>query len=317
MRQEHINPLEDCGQAYFEELAKKLAAQAAAQAADKAPADANGKGEVAAVPKPPVATQRVTTPERTPYLIDAADLLAKPDPGPTRWLIEGLMVDQALIAAVGRWKTTKSYGMLEMSISVNTGFLAFGSLAIPEPGPVVFVIEESGEAALYRRLDALRRGRGIDRERLRGLHFAPNQGVRLDDLEWQKRLIEDGQRIRPRLFVFDPLARVKSAAREENKQTDMALVIEFWRQLREKTGAAVALVHHTGHSGDQMRGSSDLESAWETRLTWKRDGTASIVQLSAEHREAESSPTITYGIGWDEPTRTPVRPAHHRRRRPA
>ena len=59
-------------------------------------------------------------------LIDAADLLAQPDPGPTPWLVEGLIVDQVLIAAVGRWKTTKSYGLLDICISIATGRPAFG-----------------------------------------------------------------------------------------------------------------------------------------------------------------------------------------------
>jgi hypothetical protein len=42
-----------------------------------------------------------------PWLIDAANLLAEPDPGPTPWLVENLIVDSALVACVGRWKTTK------------------------------------------------------------------------------------------------------------------------------------------------------------------------------------------------------------------
>lgn len=106
------------------------------------------------------------------WLIDAADLLAEPDPGPTPWLVEDLIVDQALLAAVGQWKTTKSYGLLDVAISIVTGRPAFGQLEIPEPGPVVFVIEESGRAALWRRLDALTRGRAIPREELRGLHLS-------------------------------------------------------------------------------------------------------------------------------------------------
>jgi RecA-family ATPase len=90
----------------------------------------------------------------TAWLIDAADLLAEPDPGPTPWLVDRLIVERAIVAAVGRWKTTKSYGLLDICISVATGRPAFGSLEIPEPGPVVFVNEESGRAALWRRLDA-------------------------------------------------------------------------------------------------------------------------------------------------------------------
>jgi hypothetical protein len=84
----------------------------------------------------------------------------------------------------------------------------------------------------------------------------------------------------------------------------MASLIEFIRHLREQTGAAVGFVHHTGHEGVHMRGSSDLESMWESRLTWKRDGQASLVGLKSEHREAESGDEISYRIAWDGLTRS-------------
>lgn len=81
------------------------------------------------------------------WLLDAAGLLAEPDPGPTRWLIDGLIVDAAIVACVGRWKTLKSYALLYLCILVATGEPAFGTLEIEQPGPVLFVNEESGRAA--------------------------------------------------------------------------------------------------------------------------------------------------------------------------
>lgn len=240
-----------------------------------------------------------------PWLLDAADLLERGDPGPTPWLVEGLIVDRALVAGVGRWKTTKSYGVLDVCISIATGRPAFGRLAIPEPGPVLFVNEESGEAALWRRLDALCRGRAIGAEELRGrLFVAPNRRVKLDADDWQAQLVADGLRLRPRLFVFDPLARMKAPGRKENEQSDMAPLIEFMRELRDTTDAGVLFVHHTGHQGEHMRGASDLESAWETRLRWKRDGQSPEVTVESEHREAESAPPIKYRIAWDGLTRS-------------
>lgn len=242
--------------------------------------------------------------ERRPWLIDAAQLLSEPDPGPTPWLVEDLIVDKAIVAAVGRWKTTKSYGLLDMCISIATGEPAFGAYQVPEPGPVVFVNEESGRAALWRRLDSLCRGRAINPERLRGnLLLGANARIKLDSKEWQEELISLAQ-LQPRLFIFDPLARMKQARREENAQTDMAELIEFMRLLRDETGAAVCFVHHTGHQGEQMRGTSDLESVWETRLTWKRDGQSPNVTVTSEHREAEPAEPLTYQIRFDTETRT-------------
>jgi hypothetical protein len=169
----------------------------------------------------------------------------------------------------------------------------------------VFANEESGRTALWRRLDALARGSAIDREELRGrLMVAANARIRLDDAGWQEELVAIGRELQPRLFALDPLARMKAAGRDENAQAEMGTLIEFIRELRDETGAAVAFVHHTGHAGVHMRGSSDLESVWESRLTWSRDGQAPLVSLASEHREAEPGDPISYRIGWDGGTRS-------------
>jgi AAA domain len=239
------------------------------------------------------------------WLLDAADLLADDDPGPTPWLIDGLIVDAALVACVGKWKTTKSFALLHLCICIATGRPAFGAFDVPVPGPVVFANEESGRTALWRRLDALARGSAIDREELRGrLMVAANARIRLDDPGWQEELVAIGREFQPRLFALDPLARMKAAGRDENAQAEMGTLIEFIRELRDETGAAVAFVHHTGHAGVHMRGSSDLESVWESRLTWSRDGQAPLVSLASEHREAEPGDPISYRIGWDSVTRS-------------
>src|SRR5207248_11722624 len=135
---------------------------------------------------------------------------------PTPYLVENLVVDQAITACVGRWKTTKSYAVLELAVSIATGEPAFGKLAIPKPGPVLYVCEESGRAALWRRLDALCRGRAIDRDRLDTLFLATNARVKLDDEGWQRELVAQGLELRPRAFIFDPLARMKASSRDEN-----------------------------------------------------------------------------------------------------
>jgi hypothetical protein len=235
-------------------------------------------------------------------LEQASNLLAEPDPGPTPFLIEDLVVDQAIVAIVGRWKTTKTYAMLDGAISVVTGQPFLGRLTVPNPGPVVLVLEESGRAALWRRLDSLCRGRAIDRDALADLYYAANQGVRLDDAGWQNELVDAGKALRPRLFILDPLARLKAPGRDESAQKEFAFVIEFLRHLRAETGATVAFVQHTGHTGEHMRGTSDLETVWESRLAFERD--ANTITIKSDHREAESSPPISYRIVWDENTRT-------------
>jgi hypothetical protein len=239
----------------------------------------------------------------TSWFESAASLLAEPDPGPTPFLVDELIVEGAIAAIQGAPKVWKTWTLLDLAIAIATGEDALGRFTVPEPGPVLVVLEESGRAALHRRLDMLVRGRALDPKRLSDLFVAPNKRVRLNDDGWQQQLL-DAAASRPwRLIAFDPLARIKGAAVDEDRQREIGPVLDFMRDLREVRGSAVAYVHHTGHEGNRQRGSSDLEAYWESKLTLTMDKEGKRT-LQAEHREAEASPSYFVSSGYDAPTRT-------------
>ena len=93
--------------------------------------------QLPAAPLDVVATASEPTEQvsRRVWTIDAADLLAEPDPGPTPWLVDNLIVDRAIVACVGRWKTTKSYGLLDLCIAIATGTARVRAAHDPEPRP--------------------------------------------------------------------------------------------------------------------------------------------------------------------------------------
>lgn len=247
-------------------------------------------------------SEAALVPELPRWLGRASDLLAEPDPGPTPFLVDQLIVDRAIGAVRGAPKVGKTWLLLELAISVVTGRAAFDRFEVPNSGPVVVVLEESGRAALHRRLDALSRGYGIRPAELADLLFAANERVRLDDPAWQKQLLEVAASIQPRAILFDPLARLKGASRNENEQTEMAPVLDFLRDLREASKSAIVFCHHTGHAGGHMRGTSDLEAYWESLVSVKRDG--EIIEVASEHREAEPGPGLRYTLSWDVLTRS-------------
>lgn len=238
-----------------------------------------------------------------PWLERASDLLAEPDPGPTPYLVEELIVDQAIAAIVGSWKVAKTYAILECGRAIVTGGDAFDGYHVPRPGPVIVVLEESGRAALHRRLDRLARGHGHKPADLHELHFSANQRVRLNDPDWQEKILREAAAIQPRAIFFDPFARVKGAGVDENVQKEIGPVLDFIRDLRDEVGATVAYTAHTGHAGEHQRGSSDLEGYWESRLAVKKndDGTRTV---RADHREAESGHEFRFALGFDEATRS-------------
>ena len=60
-------------------------------------------------------------------------------------------------AIQGMPKAWKTWLELELVLAIVTGRDAFGRFAVPDPGPVILVLEESGRDALHRRLGALAR----------------------------------------------------------------------------------------------------------------------------------------------------------------
>ena len=116
----------------------------------------------------------------------AADLMAEPDPGETPFLVQELIVDGSVAQLVGPPKKGKTYVLLDVAIAIATGTKALGRFPVPDRGPVLIVLEESGRKALHRRLDWLTRGRAIRPEDLTEFHFSANRRVKLDDEEWRK-----------------------------------------------------------------------------------------------------------------------------------
>lgn len=235
-----------------------------------------------------------------PWLERASDLLAETDPGPTPFLVDELLVEQSVAAIQGPPKTWKTWLELELAIAIVTGRPALGRFVVAKSGPVIVVLEESGRAALHRRLGALARGNAIRSEELQELHFSANRRVRLDDGDWQTRLLAAAEEIEPRVIFLDPLARLKAPARKENAQEEMAVLLDFMRKLRDESSAAVVFVHHTGHDGAHLRGSSDLESYWESKVALRRD--SEEIYFTSAHREAEEGATHRFRLAWDVET---------------
>ena len=88
--------------------------------------------------------------------------------------------------------------------------------------------------------------------------------------------LPDALPIAPDLLVFDTLAQSMVGV-DENTAKDMGIVIQNCNRIRESTGVALLLVHHTGHNMDRKRGSTALRAGVDTMLMLKRDEDAVLV----------------------------------------
>ena len=186
--------------------------------------------------------------------------------------------------------------MLELAISTVSGRPALGIFEVPlAAGPVIVVLEESGRAALHRRLPALMRGgRHIEAQPRSRSCTSANQRVRLDADEWQQQPCW-GMRDR----AAGDLPRPARQAQGAHALTRTSRPI--WRscsnfRLATRQDRRVNLVrpprrpHRPRTHAWDVRPRASGSPGWQSRL---RAGQATF-KVTADHREAEGGTTLTY-----------------------
>ncbi len=223
-------------------------------------------------------------------VIRASDLQSASAMSPS-WLIEQLWSANAVGIIGGAPKSLKTWLALEMAVAVASGSSCLGQFAIPTPGPVLLYAAEDAEAALRRRLESLVQHHGLYLPYL-DVRVITADSLRLDRTADQERLEATLMLHRPVLLILDPLVRLHAI--DENAAGEIAALLGYLRTLQRKTGAAIALVHHSrknvstsGGAGYSLRGSSDLY-AWVDSFLYLRRHHGQLL-LSAEHRSASGA----------------------------
>ena len=87
----------------------------------------------------------------------------------------------------------------------------------------------------------------------------------------------------------------------ENTQTEIGEVTEFLTQLQRTSESAVCFTHHTGHlETGRMRGTSDLEAWWSSKVAVQRVN--NLYTVTSEHREAPDIDPFQFSLIWDSDT---------------
>ena len=194
-------------------------------------------------------------------LLRRSDLASIPDPVA---LVRDVLYERTLGALVGAYGTMKTFVLLDLALSVATGLSWQGHQV--KQGDVVYIYAE-GSGGIRRRVDAWMGAQSIDLDPPiwwvpRAIHLtvsSPGVGV-------PGRAA--GRWIRPSLVVVDTLARCMIG--DENSVEHMGRAIAGCDRIREQTGAAVLLAHHTGWSTERSRGSVALPAAVDTEILVER-----------------------------------------------
>lgn len=190
-------------------------------------------------------------------LVTSKGLDLIPDPEP---LIGGVLYRDSLAWLYGPPGCCKSFIAIDMAGCIGTGNIWQGFGPVKQ-GPVLYVVAE-GVSGIKKRVRAWERAMHAEMSNVSFLPVAV-QAANTEDWLALAQLVRE---IRPVLIVLDTQARVTTGL-EENSAKEMGQFIHRVEQLRKAgDGVCVLVVHHTGRSGDHMRGSIAVDGAATTTI---------------------------------------------------
>ena len=181
----------------------------------------------------------------------------------------------------------KTYAMLDLLVCIALGipWLGFGTQKIP----VLLVDEESGVRRINRRLGDVMRGHLADANiplyyfSLARFNLGLNGSDSSEDLI---KLEEKIQETKAKFVVIDALADVMQGA-DENSVKDVQPIFMGLRQVADKTGAAIVVIHHSNRNGG-YRGSSAIVGALDLHLKVKSEKESPNIDFTVEkNRDGE------------------------------
>lgn len=216
---------------------------------------------------------------------------------PPAYLVQSIVPAQGLIHLFGASGSYKSFAMLSLAAEIGAGTPWF---AYETKQAECWIVVAEGVTGTGKRIEAWERHHGRE---MQGVKFLPRP---LQLLGREMRALTDLARQRkPGLIVFDTQARVTVGV-QENDAKEMGEVIHAAEKLREASGGAVMLVHHTGHVEGRSRGSSSVKGALATEVavTRKDKGNAVTIDVLKQKDDAEVTgielTAISVEIGEDE-----------------
>lgn len=179
---------------------------------------------------------------------------------PTRleWLVEDAWVDHSVGFISGRSKSYKTWIALDMALSLVSGEPFLGRYPVRRTGPVVLIQEEDPSPVLQERLRLIGKQKGMLPKAtvIRSdfihieypdypLYIINLQGFSLgaeEKIDQVRRLIAQ---LNPVAVILDPLiVMLAGTGADENKATEISLVLQSVKMWREEFGCSVIIVHH-------------------------------------------------------------------------
>jgi len=225
-------------------------------------------------------------------VLDVTAIKTLPDPA---WLVEGVMIENALGFVFGAPGCGKSFIALGQALSLASGQPDWWGRKITRNGPVIYISSEGvGDMKFRLRAWELATGVSVDEAPF----FLIRQSINFmleSDVEKLLRTVQsivDKTGEFPAAVYVDTVSRVLPGA-DENLQKDMTLFIAACDAVRETFSATVTGVHHTSRAGN-MRGSTVFDGAGDFLLHIEREKGETVGYLTAHKIKAAQD-------GWQQP----------------
>jgi RecA-family ATPase len=207
--------------------------------------------------------------------LSVADLSQLPEP---EWLVDSMIPAAAMTTLFGPPGAAKSFLALDVACSIATGHSFHGSST--KPGKVLYCLGEGIRSLRYRIESWCLAHPTADvsllEENLVVIAKTPHLLEPYDASALLNTVSDMGE---VSLLIIDTLARALVGG-DENSAQDVGLAINVCDRVRDTTGAATLLVHHTSAEGSKTRGSTALPGASDAMIKMTKDDIQHVITLT-------------------------------------
>jgi archaellum component FlaC len=225
------------------------------------------------------------------------------------WLVKSIIEKASAGMIFGPPGSAKSFIAMDMAFCIATGNDFAGNHV--NQGKVVYLAGE-GLNGLGKRFKALEEKYQTKASNL----FSSNMPASLICKKNTEEVIKEVDNIcpNPSLIIVDTLHR-NFGGGDENSAKDVGKLMEAITAIINHTGAAVLLVHHSGHnSGDRARGSSALKAALDVEYKISKKNNA-ITMKNTKVKDFDEPKPISFNLisqtisGWLDESGRPLKSA--------
>ncbi|MCM7731644.1 helicase RepA family protein [Enterobacter cloacae complex sp. IR5378] len=212
------------------------------------------------------------------------------------FVIKHFLPAQSLCSIYGPSGSYKSFLAVSWACHIAAGMAWAGKKVAP--GAVLYVVGEGG-VGVPRRVKAweMMHSQRADNLYLVNRPVFPVRSSEVNEVLLAAREVEAECGLPVRMVVIDTLARC-FGGNDENDARDMGAFIEGCDVIKQKTGATVLVVHHSGKDEAKgARGSSSFRAALDAEYNVKREGENPALILSCtKMKDAEEPERKAYDL---------------------